>query len=78
MSSKGNFFKKYFTNQGQYPKEMNFYIKQMWQIYAGLLAVILLFFILLLSVFLERCPHSKISRILKAIWTHSFIGDGNV
>ena len=47
MASKENFFRKYFTNQGKYPKEMDFYIKRMWQIYAGLIAVILLFFILL-------------------------------
>jgi len=44
MASKENFFRKYFTNQGKYPKEMDFYIKRMWQIYAGLIAVILLFF----------------------------------
>jgi len=68
MASKENFFRKYFTNQGKYPKEMDFYIKRMWQIYAGLIAVILFFLFYFQPVFLGRCPRLKTSKILKAIW----------
>ncbi len=79
MSSKGNFFKKYFTNQGQYPKEMNFYIKRMWQIYAGLLAVILLFFILLsVGVFGEMPSFEDLENPKSNLASQVISADGKV
>ncbi|HAL64507.1 MAG: Penicillin-binding protein, 1A family, partial [Bacteroidetes bacterium 38_7] len=79
MSSKGNFFKKYFTNIGQYPKEMNFYIKRMWQIYAGLLAVILLFFILLsVGVFGEMPSFEDLENPKSNLASQVISADGKV